>query len=87
MSALAIFLQGDTKGMPLPILEINALLAELFLRTGMQEVPGVSCCSPLEKLVRNEVWPCDSQEPGTGRTGFGLAPSESQLTGPQINQT
>lgn len=64
-----------TKGMPLPILEINALLTELFLRAGRQEVPWVSCCSPLEELVRNQGWTCDSQEPGTGRKEFGLAHS------------
>lgn len=72
--------------MPLPILEINALLAEPFLRTEIQEVHWVSCCSALKKLVRNQVWTCDSQQPGTGYQKFGLAHSESQLIEPQINQ-
>lgn len=81
-----------TKRMPLPILEINALLTELFLRAGMQEVPWVSCYSSLKKkkekkLMRNQRWTGDSQEPGIGHEEFGLAHSESQLIGPQINQT
>lgn len=48
------------KGLLLPLLEINPLLTELFLRAEMQEVPWVSCCYPLEKLVRNQCWTCDS---------------------------
>ena len=74
-----------TKRMPLPIFEINALLAEPFFGAGMQ-VPWVSCCSSLEKLVRKQDWTCDSQEPGIGHKEFGVAHSGSQLIKTQINQ-
>lgn len=71
----------------MPIFEINALLTELFLGAGMQEDPWVSCCSPLEKLVRNQGWTCNSQEPGIGHKEFGVVHSGNQLVGTQINQT
>lgn len=86
--ALVVFLKGNTpRGCLYPLYEISALLTGLYLRVGMQEVPWVSCCSPLEKLGRNQGWTCDSQEPGIGHKGFGLAYSGTQLIGPLMNQT
>lgn len=46
-----------TMGMPLPVLEINALLTEPFLRAGKQEAPWISCCSPLESWWETRAGP------------------------------
>jgi hypothetical protein len=52
----------------------------------MQEVPWVSSCSPLEKLVRTTARLMTHRKLGTGHKKSGPAHSSSQLIGPQINQ-